>query len=340
MLKKWIGFCAILAIIGIGLYAYADYQTAQRVKAELDQFTIEFAKTGQGELSYHDVDVGLFAKNVQVHNVLFLPADPTEPTLSIDKVTVSKLNIMNDQNRLPEELHLEMENAVITISNANDMFSTTEPMVTSILTQVFSIEGNTAKFVYDAEMGYELNEKTHVLNLYSNYSAPEMMTSEFSVDVANIPNFSEMAIPVNEDDDQILQQMMQHFSKATLKQLQFNFNDAGMMKKFYTAAVMNPDIVESMRAAGKEPTIENFKQMMIAQLEQNAQSEQMRNNPMAQQILTYSREFLTTDSPELDLTINSVKPEGLDFTDLLVLLMSNGHPDMVSQLLEINVQVQ
>ena len=333
MLKKWIGIFVIIAIIGGGLYWYAGQQSSKKVKAELDQFITEFESTGQGKLSYDDACVGLLGQKIYVHNVLFEPSDSTEATVAIETLTVSKLDLTSDEEKLPDEVHLDINNAVVTINDFDSYLGDAKPLEADILRSIMTVSDNTAELSYDAEVGYALNNKTKVLDIYTNYDIPKLLTANFSVNLGQMPDFSSLDLT---DDSATLDA----FSKATLKQLNIRFDDAGVMKKIYQAGIKDPSTVQLLQAQGKEANVENLKQMILAELDTQAQNPMAADNPLMQTILEQSRQFITNDSPQLDVSIKTKQDEGLSFDDLLMLALMGAHPDAVNELLDIDIQVK
>jgi hypothetical protein len=344
MAYKWItSGLIVIATVGTGAYLFADHQSTQKVKHSLDQLADELSDSGQGELHYDDPHVGLFSKQVSVNKIQFDASNPSSPDIHIEKMVISNI-VYDQQTNLPVKMHIELLNATAILNQVDQYFADSDALTTALFSEIVEVKDNTASIHYDAEAGYELDPAQSNLNIYSSTNAEEMMSSRFEMSLVNVPDINAgymQSTLAGGEQAAIAQQQTQEFmealSKTALTQLKLSVQDHGIVAKIYQAALQDPDIISAMQKEGLKPSVHNLKLLLQHGLEQSLVNQERPVSELQEQLVSHAKTFLASDDPYLEVTINSVKPEGLGFTDALVLMMSNGHPDIVKSLMQVEI---
>ncbi|MCX4186655.1 hypothetical protein [Methylophaga sp. OBS4] len=342
MAKKIIGITAIVAALGFASYGYADYQATAKVKKDLDQVAADINKSGQGDLSYEAVKVSLLTEDVVIRNARFTPNDPSEAVMQIAKLTFSDM-VLAEGQQLPTKMKIDMTDAVITVNNVDALLGDMDSLQRAITAEVLNVENNTAVINYNAQLGYELNPVLSLLDIYSNYDAEGMAASDFSIQFANMPTLDAeiMNAAISSGDTaQALQQqqLFAAFSDTSLKQLTLSLQDKGLAHKIYTAIAQDPKVSETLREQGDEASADTVRNIILQELDKEISRKQGSSHQLELELLTHAREFLASDNPGMALTLTALKPEGLTFTDILMLVMMGGHPDIANKMVKLDIQ--
>lgn len=335
MSLKWI--VGGLLVASVGAYAYADYQTNRELADSLDQVNRQLAESGQGQFDYSDASMSLISNDITLKQVNFQPAQPDKPGIKVDSVRISGLE--KGQQQLPASLRVSMDNIELRLNEFDTLLAETDMLSRSLIEDNFDVRDNTLYLHYDAEMGYDYNAQTSALDAFSNYRSEDMLDSDITLQIVNLPQLDQT---LDKLDAKAMQQqqadmMMQVFSDAGLTRLQFSYQDRGLMQKLYQSAAADPEMIAAMQAQGLEPNVDNLKQTLLTALDESVQNRQREVTALEQELTAHLRRFLAADQPMLNVTLSSVKPEGLKFTDFLVLMMSNGHPDIANSLVNIEI---
>lgn len=335
MSLKWI--VGGLLVASAGAYAYADYRTNQELTDSLDEVNQQLAQSGQGQFDYHDASISLINNDIILKQVNYQPAQPDKPAMSVELIRITGLE--KGQQQLPASLRVKMDNIELRLNQFDAMLAEADVLSRSLIEDSFDVRDNTLYLHYDAEMGYDYDAQTSALDAFSHYRSEDMLDSDISLQIVNLPQLDKT---LDNLDTEALQQqqadmMMQAFSDAGLTRLHFSYRDRGLMPKLYETAAADPQMVKAMQAQGLEPNVENLKQTLLTALNQSIQNQRRGETALEQTLTAHLRQFLTADEPQLNVTLTSVKPEGLKFTDFLVLMMSNGHPDIANSLVNIEI---
>lgn len=335
MSLKWI--VGGLLVASAGAYAYADYRSHQQLTGTLDQVNQQLAQSGQGQFEYSDASISLISDEITLKQVNFRPAQPDNPGIKIDSIRISGLE--KGHQTLPTRLRISMDNIELRLNEFDALLADADMLSRSLIEDNFDVRDNTLFLHYDAEMGYDYEARTSTLDAFSHYRSEEMMDSNISLQIVNLPQLNQT---FNNLDAKAMQQqqakmMTQVFSDAGLTRLQFSYQDRGLMQKLYQSAAADPDMIAAMQSQGLEPNVDNLKQTLLAALEQSVQHQQREVTELERELTAHLRQLLASDKPELNVILSSVKPEGLKFTDFMVLMMSNGHPDIANSLVNIEI---
>jgi hypothetical protein len=332
---KWI--VTGLLVASAGAYAYSDYQADRQLSDTLQQARQQLALSGQGQFDYADARMSLISNDITLEQVSFIAAEPDQPDFSIASITITGLE--KNQQQIPTNLRIAMDDVEMRVNSISAMLAEADAMSLKMIEDNFDIRDNTLYLHYDAEMGYDYDTTASTLDAYSHYRSETMLDSDIALQIVNLPKLDQ---PLDQLDAEAVQQrqaeMMQHlFSNAGLTRLQLAYRDRGLMDKLYETAAADPEMIATMQAQGLEPTVENLKQTLLTAMQQSMQDQTREVSALEKELMAHLQQFLASDDPSLDITVSSVKPEGLKFSDFLVLMMSNGNPEIASSLVNITI---
>lgn len=336
MMQKWIVFGLLVAA---GAYAYADYQSDQRLITGLDNVAADLAASGQGELRYGKADMSLFTQHITLKNVSFIPSTDSDPGFSIASVNVTDIK-QSQNSEFLVKAHIAMNNVELRIKDADKLLVDTDELGYALIRDNFDIRDNVLYLNYDTELAYDFDEIASTLNAYSRYDAAGMLASDIRLQLVNLPKMDKAIDTMTPAASEELQSqlMMQLFSDAGLTQLQLSYEDKGLMQKLYQSALKDPKLINALQKRGMEPNVANLKQILLEGLDASTQNATRKISQLEQELFRHASRFVVSENPKVNITLSSVKPEGLKFTDLLILVMSNGHPDIASSLVNIDIQ--
>lgn len=332
---KWI--VTGLLVASAGAYAYADYQTDRQLSDTLQQARQQLAQSGQGQFDYADARMSLISNDITLEQVSFIAAEPDQPDFSIASITITGLE--KNQQQIPTNLRIAMDDVEMRVNSISAMLAEADAMSLKMIEDNFDIRDNTLYLHYDAEMGYDYDTTASTLDAYSHYRSETMLDSDIALQIVNLPKLDQSLDQLDAEAVQQRQaEMMQHlFSNAGLTRLQLAYRDRGLMDKLYETAAADPEMIATMQAQGLEPTVENLKQTLLTAMQQSMQDQTREVSALEKELMAHLQQFLASDDPSLDITVSSVKPEGLKFSDFLVLMMSNGNPEIASSLVNITI---
>jgi len=339
----------IMAIIGIAIlalagYSYVDYQATNDVKIQLQHIADRLEHNGNGRLQYSAVDIALISGDIVIEQLSFEPIDTRQANVSIDKVTIHQLTYA-EASSIPLSMTINLENIVLSLSDASVLLQDMPPLQQAISRDLFNIEQNNASHTYDAQLTYTLDPALSTLDIYSAYQSENMASSSISLKLSNFPRLGQDALSAalhTEQDAQVLQQQTQQLFasllQTSLQELTINIVDNGLSNRIFNTVAHDPHTLAHLNRTVGSVTAAEIKQLVLIELDKEITLRHQQNHRTEAKVLTHARDFLSSNTPKLNIHLTAIKEEGISITDLLILIMMGSSPDMINSLVKWDIQ--
>jgi len=317
----------ILAIALGGAHAVANNEANQAAQALVDELVAKINQNGV-EVEVGEVVANPYTKDITVNDVLI--TDDADRKHQIGLLTISDIELNQAQDFI-YAMDISTEDALFTVTGGDG----TEQQEQSLVEALRNLGIQEDKIGHNQHLAYRYHpiERQLTLSLQNQFYNPELTEKDtaqlFSMNLHT--NFSQ--IPDLESQMRRLRNN-EDMSAVTAEWMQTGLITAVM--EFEDAGAWQPLVEQGAESAGM--TTEEYKAGLKLQIQQQFSALQALSPELRTQLIEASSQFIDSDTPQVELDINSKSPEGAGI--FLVFMATMMSPNALENYFDIQVAAE